>query len=175
MVVSGSGGISNDRRVMKHCQQQHVELCLACIHSAASILCLMVTQLANCVCALHCVALHCCSLDNGLLLSEGQARLIDFIRTAAAEREAAPAGVWANFGKPYACLGELEQVRKQSKLSTVCSILTGHVCNAMQSAAAWVEAAVCQFAKTVATPVLHCSCSAVMHLRWHSSQRSNRI
>ncbi|WIA28068.1 hypothetical protein OEZ86_010653 [Tetradesmus obliquus] len=43
-------------------------------------------------------------------LTEGQARLIDFIKSAAAEREAAPAGVWASFGKPYACLGELQQL-----------------------------------------------------------------
>lgn len=38
-------------------------------------------------------------------------RLFDLIKRAATELEAAPAGVWANFGKPYACLGELVQVR----------------------------------------------------------------
>jgi hypothetical protein len=50
------------------------------------------------------------SWSSAFVCAEGQARLIDFIKSAAAEREAAPAGVWANFGKPYACLGELQQV-----------------------------------------------------------------
>jgi hypothetical protein len=55
----------------------------------------------------------CCTSPAHALHAEGQARLIDFIKSAAAEREAAPAGVWASFGKPYACLGELQQVSRQ--------------------------------------------------------------
>eukprot|EP00879_Flechtneria_rotunda_P023651 GHRR01025026.1.p2 GENE.GHRR01025026.1~~GHRR01025026.1.p2 ORF type:complete len:137 (+),score=51.60 GHRR01025026.1:295-705(+) len=39
------------------------------------------------------------------LEAEGLARLTDLIKSTAEEKEAQPAGVFASFGKPYACLG----------------------------------------------------------------------
>lgn len=45
--------------------------------------------------------------------TEGQTRLFDVIRSAAEAREANPAGVWASFGQPYACLGQPQQVRAE--------------------------------------------------------------